>query len=151
LLGAGLAVAGVATAFGARAGWKWNNYSVGIDFTNRLAYGQVGGVRDSADNVSFIGCKVLGGLDSDQRQLFCSARAPGPGGTTVDASCFVYGPGLNSYGRIFMPANIEIAQTMNSDSYIVFGWDAQGHCNYTLAENYSWHAPRSSERRSRHG
>jgi hypothetical protein len=127
----GLAVLGVGVA--AKAGWRWNNYSVTVDTTNRTASGQVGGVRDNSDNVSYIGCTVEGWIDLDgKKKLTCQAKDSA--GRT--ASCYVF-----SWKNTGLAA-VDIAQAMNGDSYLSFSWDSKGLCQYVAVENYSWHAPK---------
>ncbi len=127
----GLAVLGV--GFAAQAGWRWNNYSVSVDSTNRTASGQVGGVRDNSDTVSYIGCTVEGWVSTDgKKKLTCQARDSA--GHT--ASCYVFS------WKATPTAAVEVAQSMNGDSYLVFSWDDRGVCNYVSVEHYSWHAPK---------
>ena len=129
--GLGLAVLGVALA--AQAGWRWTNYSVAVDTTNRTASGQVGGARDNSDNVSYIGCTVEAWVGTDgKKKLTCQARDSA--GRT--ASCYVY-----SF-KNYPVAAVEVSQAINGDSYLVFSWDSGGICQYLSVENYSWHAPK---------
>jgi hypothetical protein len=134
---AAFALVSVGAAWIAKAGTRYWDFRVSIDLTNRSAAGQMGGVRDNGDDISFIGCHTWGNNNSSYLQMVCQARDAN--GTYV--SC--WSAANNSWwGTSQYPAVLDQVRTIKGDSGIVFNWDANGNCTYLSVEQYSFHAPK---------
>ena len=136
VLVAGLA-AGVTWIAVAHAGVK-REYPVKIDTAARTVEGSISGARNSADNKAYLGCglQIGGGVATHVK---CFARDSV--GTTVTCSRSLFTPSnvvgvsptFRDAEKIYMAAVMGIS----NDSYVEFGWDANGTCTSLWVENSS--------------
>ncbi len=91
----------------------------------------MGSARNSDDTVQYIGCTVSTVLNNTSidiaRTLTCSARNV----SNVTVACTSTDINL-----------IEAVHSINSDSYIRFGWNADGHCTSLTIGTYSQYMPK---------
>ena len=114
----------IATGLQAQAGFRsFPNVTIYDDY----AYGAIGTTRNSADNVQYLGCTVYGTSGGTQ-QVICKARNT-DGKTAACTSS--------------APAIIQAALAVNGDSYVWFGFNADGNCTRLYGYNWSWYAPKN--------
>jgi hypothetical protein len=109
----------------ASAGYK-NNTQVYVDPVGRVAYGTVGGARNSSDSNQRLGCAIWGST-STELEAYCYATDQ----NGVSFSCY----GIN--------ANvIAAAQHATGDSWISIYGDASGFCTEIDVYNGSQYQPK---------
>jgi hypothetical protein len=113
-------------ATSAVAGFR-SSQEVMVDVTNRHAQGSLGGARNSADSMQFIGCYTQSVSPFTTIIGQCSARDAS--GTYV--SCSSTAPGF-----------VNMVQSLNGDSSLAFGWDASNTCTSIIIFNNSEDAPK---------
>lgn len=96
------------------------NQTVTVNPITRVAQGALGSARNSADNIQFIGCTVTDA--AGVAFVTCSAR--GPGGNF--ATCTSNDPG-----------KVAAASSINSDSFVLFRYNAQGACTFLSVSTFS--------------
>jgi hypothetical protein len=127
----------VGAAWKAKAGWRYTNYAVTVDLTNKSASGQMGGSRDNPDDTSYIGCHTWGVNSGSYVNMRCQARdAYGN-----YATCWS-GANNSWWGTTSYPAVLDLARTISGDPVIWFQWDSNGNCTFLQVEQYSWNAPK---------
>lgn len=115
----GTMVAG-ALATTAIAGFKTGQQVVIAD-ASKMANGELGTVRNSADTVQYIGCTVQGDAGS------CTARNSA---------------GLTRSCSTTETKWLNTMRALDGDSYLTFKWDANGKCTYVSVQNSSTSAPK---------
>lgn len=119
ILSAMVALGLVATSATAMAGFTANQPVLVNPFL-RVAQGALGSARNSPDNIQFIGCAVTDGAGG--AFVTCSARGPGGNFATCTSSD---------------PGKVAAASSINSDSFVVFRYDAQGNCTLLSVSTFS--------------
>jgi len=119
-----LAIAVVSSMFAsaALAGGK-TSYQVTINDTGVKPYatGDLGYVRNTADQVQYIGCET----------------------TAVLASCYaVNSAGLYKSCSTTDPALIDLVHSLNGDSTLYFSWNTSGNCTVIRVRTDSLNAPK---------
>ncbi|WP_257462354.1 hypothetical protein [Archangium lipolyticum] len=114
-------------ATSAVAGFK-SSQQVVVDVTNRHAQGSLGGARNSADSMQYIGCYTQS--VSPFTTIIGQCYARDASGTYV--SCSSTAPGF-----------VNMVQSLNGDSDIAFGWDASNTCTSIIIFNTSDNAPKN--------
>jgi hypothetical protein len=111
--------AAVGTAGERRESW------VVVSQTTRNAFGALGGARNAPDNVQFIGCqtRMFGG----RYRMGCVATDS----AGVTATC-----------QSTRAEYIALAQSVGTDSWIWFTYDALGNCQDVIISNYSFYEPK---------
>ena len=127
----------IGAAWKAKAGWRYANYDITIDWANKSASGQMGGVRDNGDYTSYIGCHMWGQNSGSYVNMRCQARDVYGNYVT----CW-YGANNSWWGTVSYPAVLDLARTISGDPVIWFAWDDKGNCTYLQVEQYSWNAPK---------
>ena len=121
-----LCVAGLVTASAAWAGLRGGTL-VTLDMANRRAYGSLGNARNSTDINQYIGCKTTASNTGAE-----------------DATCWAQNAaGTYVTCRTTAPRLVDIARSLNGDSYLEFAWDAASQCTWMIVENDSWYAPKN--------
>lgn len=118
----GIILAGTVFTGLAQAGAKWINEQVYVGSSS--AWGALGYVRNTSNNVEYLQCKVTGYSNGADAYAYCSAR--NAAGTTY--SCISESPDV-----------IMAAAAVSSDSYVTLYKDSSGNCTYVSAENGSGH------------
>ena len=123
VLGGVLAVGVVTSAW---AGYR-NDYPVVVDTTYREARGSLGSARASADSTQYIGCSVYS-YATGGSFMYCNASSAS-----------------NSYGSCTSsdPILMDAARSVKDGSYVYFGWDAGGNCQFVHVVNTSYIAPKA--------
>lgn len=106
----------------AHAGAKWISEEVYV--SGSIARGAMGYVRNTANNVEYMQCSVMGYSNGSTPYAYCSAR--NAAGTTY--SCISTNTSV-----------ITSAAAVSSDSYVTLYKDANGNCTYVQTENGSGH------------
>jgi hypothetical protein len=115
----------------ARAGVKATS-PVQVNLTSRYAFGSMGSARNSVDSTQQIGCEV-DVLANGIVYGGCSAvSAASVGAGPISASCSFYN----------QPGFAAVAQSVSSDSFIIFTWDANGVCQQITSSNFSLWEPK---------
>lgn len=100
---------------------------VTIDFTNRVATGDMYTARNSVNAFEFIGCGVRynsAGLTS----AFCQAGLGEADSQKI--TCFTTNPAL-----------VEALRAISAFSFITFSWDADGNCTRIGVSTQSFYLP----------
>ncbi|MBD2255592.1 hypothetical protein [Nostoc parmelioides] len=105
------------------AGYKLTP-SLTISTQSRKASGALGTVRNSSNNVDYIGCGVFNSGNSVL--IKCTAR-----NSATLVTCLGSGPAL-----------LPVVQSLNSDSYLSFSWDELGQCTSISVSNFSSYEPK---------
>jgi hypothetical protein len=100
---------------------------VTIDFTNRVAQGDLLTARNSKNKFEFIGCGVR--YDLTGAYMFCQAGL-GPDPATEQIVCFSDNPNL-----------LDAAKSISAFSYIRFVWDQSGNCTEIGNSTNSFYLP----------
>lgn len=98
-------------------------YPVSVDPVGRSASGALSSARNSADTLAYLSCTSYA-----WGYVSCVAR----NGAGTVSSC-----GTSD------PVYVDMLQTLNSDSYVYFAWDAAGTCTSMIVENMSCLEPKS--------
>lgn len=127
LIGVVCALAMVGAGTAAWAGLKYTQDSVYISFANRLAMGSLGGVRNSADPNEYI-------------EVTIDAYPNGSTSVTIYAK--------NTSNQLVTctsnaPSMVAAAQSLGTDSFILFTWDANNNCTYFGTRVASYLAPKN--------
>jgi len=88
------------------------------------AAGAMGTARNSQDSSQYIGCSLQGYAGSSPTSLYCFAQ------NSAGTYC---GCGSSD------PHLIAVAQSMTSDPYLYFGWDANSTCSWLRVEEDSYY------------
>jgi spore coat protein U-like protein len=120
-----LMAASCIVAMSALAGSKLNGRVI-IDDAKRLAYGPLGGARNSADSAQAIAITV-------------SSR---PDGTRNLSVIFTNSAGLSRACTTSDPLLIEVADKTQGDSSIQALWNASGTCTYISVSQSSFQPPK---------
>jgi len=108
----GLSLAALTLAIPLAFAGSKSTFTVFIDLAGRDAYGAFGSARNSADAVQNIYCRTFASSTGSESVRCYATNAAG---TTV--SCFSTSATL-----------VRSAQSMVTDSYVEFAWDASGIC-----------------------
>lgn len=113
-----IAFALAAIAGSASAGPNYGAYDITVNSSN--AYGGITMARKIADTTQY---------------LYCSTSKYA--GTTVSGSCYARSKTTSGYCTTQYPDMLATIRSINPSSYISFGWDASGVCNYISVANGS--------------
>jgi hypothetical protein len=95
---------------------------VGVDTTNRMAWGSMATARTSANAVEYIQCEVYGLAGAASASVACIAR---------NAS------GVQGYCSSTDPVMLDVIRAINDNSYLQFNWDASNRCTNLYLYNSS--------------
>lgn len=113
-----IALALAAIAGSASAGLNYGAYDVTVNTSS--AYGGVTMARKTADSIQY---------------LYCGTNKYAGG--TVSGSCYARGKTASGYCTTQDPDMLASIRSVNPSSYISFGWDASGVCNFISVANGS--------------
>lgn len=99
---------------------------VTVNTTARWATGAIGSVRNTFDNVQFMGCSVY--ATTAAISVTCGARDAS--GTQV--GCSTTTPNL-----------VQAAMSIQTDDYLRFEWDSSGQCTAITLHKYSFYEPKT--------
>ena len=100
---------------------------VNISAYYKFAYGNLGDARNSADVNQDLGCTTSAYSDGS---IFVTCQANDQNGNWAFCSSS-------------NPAMVAAAQSIGSDSYVYFSWDANYSCTAIQVENNSWTTPKN--------
>lgn len=113
-----IAFALAAIAGSASAGLNYGAYDITVNASN--AYGGVTMARKTADSIQY---------------LYCGTNKYT--GNTASGSCYARSKTTSGYCSTQDPDMLAAIRSVNPSSYISFGWDASGVCNYISVANGS--------------
>jgi hypothetical protein len=113
------------------AGNAWSGYKqvspVSVNLSYRYASGSLGSTRNSADTQSYLSCYT-----------YASPTDAGPVGVCVAYNGSVSGSCLFQN----KPALASVVQSLSSDSWVYFAWDASNQCTMIQVDNGSYSEPK---------
>ncbi len=134
IAGTGLLLGAIGTA---RAGLRSSGFTVGINQTGRVGYGQLGDIRSAGDNVEYLQCQV----DSVAAGQSSIVKTQTPGVTSVTCSGHV-GIAQQFTCTSPSPALVTAALSIHGDSYLFVSWDTSGNCTEIMVQNGSQYSPK---------
>ncbi len=120
-----LCVAATLTGTTALAGYKYVA-ALQVDLVNRKASGSLADTRATADTLQYIGCR-LSTSGNTTVSVYCAAQDA----NRVKAECYTTAPSF-----------VQALAAIQSDSILVFTWDANGTCTSLNVENWSSNSPK---------
>lgn len=121
-----LCVAATLAGTTALAGYKYVA-GVTVDLVNRKASGSLADARASADTLQYIGCRTDASSSTGNLSIYCAAQDA----NRVKAECYTTAPSF-----------VQALAAIQSDSILVFTWDANGTCTSLNVENWSSNSPK---------
>jgi hypothetical protein len=126
LIGVICALATVGAGTAAWAGYKASaNVYVSLDF--RFALGSMGTARNSADSIQYIDVSSMANSDGTSSAMIYARDA-----SNQLAYCWSNASSI-----------VTAARSVGTDSYILFGWDANNNCTSLEVRAASYHAPKN--------